>query len=164
FDVRGDRPARHIHCSRRLVVGHYRCDHSDRGRLGRAGGGQQYGSHPSRAIRPGCRDDRYRSGDVCMTKPDPATGSAWDRWQTRLLAFKDGLNEFYAGPYRQTFARAARDEEDLFMMMVFSEALGVPNPATYYTAELMPIMYERFHDWHTRMGMEHSPLDTISCC
>lgn len=99
-----------------------------------------------------------------MIKPDPDTGSIWGRWQARLSAFKNGLNEFYAGPYRQTFARAARDEEDLFMMMVFSEALGVPNPATYYTAELMPIMYERFHDWHTRMGMEHSPLDTISCC
>ena len=93
-----------------------------------------------------------------------STGSFWNRWSARLKAFGEGLNEFYARPYRQTFARAARDEEDLFMMMVFSEALGVPNPATYYTAELMPVMYERFHGWHTRMGMERSPLDTMSCC
>lgn len=82
----------------------------------------------------------------------------------RLAAFAAGLQEFYAGPYRETFARAKRDEEDLFMMMVFSDALGVPNPATYYTVELLPVVYERFHEWHRRMGMERSPLDTMSCC
>lgn len=82
----------------------------------------------------------------------------------RLRALSEGLNAFYAGPYRATFARARRDEEDLFMMMVVSDALGVPNPATYYTVELLPVVYERFHEWHRRMGMERSPLDTVSCC
>ncbi|TFH99267.1 cory-CC-star protein [Micrococcus lylae] len=82
----------------------------------------------------------------------------------RLRALAAGLEEFYAGPYRQTFASARRDEEDLFMMMVFSDALGVPNPAAYYTVELLPVVYERFHEWHRRMGMERSPLDTVSCC
>jgi hypothetical protein len=75
-----------------------------------------------------------------------------------------GLREFYVAPYRRTFARARRDEEDLFMLLVFSETLGVPNPAAWYTLELMPALYERFHDWHRRMGMEHSPLDHIACC
>jgi hypothetical protein len=42
--------------------------------------------------------------------------------------------------------------------------VGVPNPATYYTLELQPILLDRFHEWHTRMGMEHSPLDDIRCC
>ncbi len=74
------------------------------------------------------------------------------------------LQDVYAGPYRGTFARARRDEEDLFMMMVLSDALGVPNPATYYTVELLPVVYERFHEWHRRMGMERSPLDSLSCC
>ena len=59
---------------------------------------------------------------------------------------------------------ARRDEDDLFMLLVFSETLGVPNPAAWYTLELMPALYERFHDWHRRMGMEHSPLDHIACC
>lgn len=75
-----------------------------------------------------------------------------------------GLKEFYVAPYRRTFAQASREEEDLFMLLVFAESLGVPNPATYYTLELMPEMYERFHDWHTRMGIEHSPLDHVKCC
>ena len=50
------------------------------------------------------------------------------------------------------------------MLMVFAESLGVPNPAAYYTVELLPAMYERFHDWHRRMGMERSPLDHVGCC
>ncbi|GAA3712913.1 hypothetical protein GCM10022377_28390 [Zhihengliuella alba] len=82
----------------------------------------------------------------------------------RLSAFAEGLREFYMAPYRRTLARAQRDEEDLFMMLVLSEALGVPNPASYYTLELLPVLFDRFHDWHRRMGMDRSPLDSISCC
>jgi hypothetical protein len=61
-------------------------------------------------------------------------------------------------------ARLKRDEEDLFMLLVFAETLGVPNPASWYTMEMMPVLYEQFHDWHRRMGMEHSPLDHLRCC
>ncbi|WP_058835294.1 cory-CC-star protein [Luteimonas abyssi] len=82
-------------------------------------------------------------------------------WWARLQA---GLHEYYAAPYRRGIARAQRDEEDLLMLMVFSESLGVPNPAGFHTLELMPVMYDRFHDWHRRMGMERSPLEHIGCC
>lgn len=97
-----------------------------------------------------------------VTETGTAAGEAG--WRRRLAAVGRGLQEYYAGPYRATFARARRDEEDLFMMMVFSDALGVPNPASYYTVELLPVVYERFHEWHRRMGMERSPLDSLSCC
>jgi hypothetical protein len=74
------------------------------------------------------------------------------------------LREFYIAPHRGAMARARREEEDLFMLLVFGEMLGVPNPASYYTLELLPVLYERFHDWHTRMGMERSPFDGLRCC
>ncbi len=82
----------------------------------------------------------------------------------KLRAFGRGLNEFYQAPYRRAFARAQQEEEDLFMLLVFSEALGLPNPASFYTLELLPLIYEDFHAWHTRMGMERSPLNSITCC
>lgn len=82
----------------------------------------------------------------------------------RWAAFRDGLEEFYAGPYRRTFARARQDEDDLFWMVVLAEALGVPDPAAYYTAELLPALYDEFHAWHRRIGMERSPLEHIGCC
>lgn len=91
-----------------------------------------------------------------------------NRYGNRGRAWLDQIRyyaeEYYNSPYRSTIARARRDEEDVFMLMVFSEMLGVPNPATYYTLELQPLLLERFHDWHKRMGMEHSPLDHFRCC
>ena len=81
-----------------------------------------------------------------------------------LMKLEKGLHEFYVTPYRRSFARAQRDEDDLFMLLVFAESLGVPNPAAFYTMEMLPLIYDRFHEWHTRMGMERSPLDHISCC
>lgn len=83
------------------------------------------------------------------------------RWMT---AARELLTEFYVAPYRGAFARAHRDQDDLFMLFVFSELMGVPNPAAYYMLELQPILLERFHEWHLRMGMEHSPLDGFRCC
>ena len=85
------------------------------------------------------------------------------KWKTlkRWLYLAD---EFYKAPYRGAIAREKRDQDDLFMLLVFSELMGVPNPASYYTLELQPVPLEQFHDWHTRMGMEKSPLDDFRCC
>ena len=84
--------------------------------------------------------------------------------QKALRELQALLREYYAAPYRGAVARAKRDEEDLFMLLVLGEMLGVQNPASYYTIELLPVVYERFHDWHTRMGLERSPLDGFRCC
>ena len=79
----------------------------------------------------------------------------------RLLAFYD---EMYQAPYRRIERRAQRRRDDLFRLMVLSESLGVPNPAAFYTLELVPFMLEDFHEWHQRMGMAHSPLEGFRCC
>ncbi|RUO81216.1 DNA helicase [Idiomarina tyrosinivorans] len=82
-------------------------------------------------------------------------------WLGRVNAY---ATEVYNAPYRSAIARAKRDQDDLFMLLVFSELMGVPNPAAFYTLELQPLMLEQFHQWHQRMGMEHSPLDHFRCC
>lgn len=74
------------------------------------------------------------------------------------------LKEFYAAPYRREFARARRDEDDFFRLIVLSEALGIPNPASFYTIELLPVIYEDLHEWHTRMGIDRAPIEGLSCC
>jgi hypothetical protein len=88
----------------------------------------------------------------------------WERIRKRLRHAGALVREFYIAPHRGVVARAKRDEDDLFMLLVFSEMMGVPNPASFYTLELQPLMMERFHEWHTRMGMERSPLDGFRCC
>jgi len=81
-----------------------------------------------------------------------------------LGALRELLSEFYAAPFRGAVARAKRQEDDLFMLLVFSEMVGIPNPASYFTLELQPLLYEDFHEWHLRMGMDHSPLEGFRCC
>lgn len=93
-----------------------------------------------------------------LRPPSRETLRAWLH-QARHFA-----EEFYYSPYRTTIARARRDEQDLFMLLVYAEMMGIPNPAAYYTLELQPLLLERFHDWHRRMGMERSPLDHFRCC
>lgn len=78
--------------------------------------------------------------------------------------FSEGLEEFYTSPYRSTLTRAYRDENDFFMLMVFAESLGVPNPLSFYTLELLPFLLEEFHEWHKRMGMEKCPFEHFGCC
>ncbi|WP_372635938.1 cory-CC-star protein [Alcanivorax jadensis] len=86
--------------------------------------------------------------------------------KTRLFFHRLGElgAQYYNAPYRAAIARAKRDEEDLFMLLVFAEMMGVPNPAAWSTLELQPLLMDRFHEWHTRMGMERSPLDHFRCC
>ncbi|TLS38448.1 cory-CC-star protein [Pseudalkalibacillus caeni] len=85
----------------------------------------------------------------------------------KKLSFKK-LVEWYdqviSLQHKNEIARELRDEDDLFLLLLFSEMLGIPNPVYYYTLELYPYMIEKFHDWHLRMGMEKSPIDGIRCC
>ena len=88
----------------------------------------------------------------------------WAEIKKKLRWWAFLASEAYNAPYRGAVACAKRDQDDVFMLLIFSEMMGVPNPATYYALELQPILLERFHEWHTRMGMEHSPLDDFRCC
>ena len=75
-----------------------------------------------------------------------------------------GRPEFYRGPYRHWVLRERRTEDDLFMIVVLGEALGVPDPAAYYSAALLPAVWDDFHAWHRRIGIPDSPLDHVACC
>lgn len=79
----------------------------------------------------------------------------------KLVAYYEEVLEL---PHRTEIARELRAEDDMFLLMLYSEMLGIPNPVYYYTLELYPYMIEEFHDWHLRMGMEKSPLSGIRCC
>lgn len=81
-----------------------------------------------------------------------------------LKKLVDYYVEVISVPHRREIALELRDEEDLFFLLLYSEMIGIPNPAYYYTLELYPHMIEKFHEWHLRMGMEKSPMHGIRCC
>jgi hypothetical protein len=84
--------------------------------------------------------------------------------QEKWKLFMEMYDELFYVKYRRTIKKAHRDEEDLFLLLCYCEMLGIPNPVSYYTLELYPVIYERFHEWHVRMGMEQSPIAGIRCC
>lgn len=87
-----------------------------------------------------------------------------EKLQNAWRQIKQFYNEMYFVPYRQTMRREIQNEEDVFKLIAFSEMLGIPNPVSYYTLELLPFMLEDFHEWHIRMGLDKSPLDGFRCC
>ena len=89
---------------------------------------------------------------------------SWADIKKKFRRFTYLASEAYNVPYRGAVARAKREQDDLFMLLVFWEVMGVPSPATCYTLGLQPIVLERFREWHKRAGMEHSPLDDFRCC
>ena len=82
-----------------------------------------------------------------------------ERLRSGWRAFNDFYDELFYAPWRSAVARERREQEDLFLLLCFSDLLGIPNPVNYYTLELLPVMLERFHEWHLRQGMEKSPLE-----
>jgi hypothetical protein len=68
------------------------------------------------------------------------------------------------GRYEREVRQQTADLNDLFLLLCFMEAAGMPNPATLYLLEIYPYLLEQFHQWHRRMGIERSPLDGLPCC
>ena len=84
------------------------------------------------------------------------------------LLFQRRLGEILRGAALSHYERDLRQKtaelNDLFLLLCFMEAMGLPNPATLYLLEVYPYLLEQFHLWHRRMGMDHSPLGTLPCC
>jgi hypothetical protein len=85
-----------------------------------------------------------------------------------FAALRANLADILRGATRGRYERELRQQtaelNDLFLLLCFMEAAGIPNPATLYLLEVYPYLLEQFHQWHQRMGIARSPLDTLPCC
>ncbi|HEV2129828.1 MAG TPA: cory-CC-star protein [Longimicrobiaceae bacterium] len=101
------------------------------------------------------------------SEPPEAAGEPQDAAE-RLLHALRYAREVYEGmyltPYRSAIHREYLRERDLFLLLTFSELLGVPNPVQFYTLELYPELLEHFHEWHLRLGLPNAPEGGWRCC
>lgn len=85
-----------------------------------------------------------------------------------LTVFRQRLAEVLRGAALTRYERHLRQQtaelNDLFLLLCFMEAAAMPNPATLYLLEVYPYLLEQFHQWHRRMGIGRSPLDSLPCC
>ena len=86
------------------------------------------------------------------------------RWSELRRNVSDAWRGMFYLRYEQDLQREAIELNDLFMLMVYMEIVGLPNPVTLYLLELYPHLLSEFHLWHRRMGIERSPLDNLPCC
>ena len=67
-------------------------------------------------------------------------------------------------PYERVVREQTAELNELFLLLCFMEATGLPNPATLYLFEVYPYLLDQFHRWHKRIGLEHSPIASMPCC
>jgi len=46
----------------------------------------------------------------------------------------------------------AKTTEDIFLTLIFSEKIGIPNPLYYYYVELIPYLAEEIKAWEIRIS------------
>ncbi len=85
-------------------------------------------------------------------------------WATVRRNASDFFHGAAYGRYQREVRRQRLELHDLFMLLCYLELMGVPNPAALYLLDVYPLLLEEFHLWHRRMGMPHSPLDSMGCC
>ncbi len=90
--------------------------------------------------------------------------SLWQRARRRLRSAREIYEGVFIAPYRSEIHREYLRRRDLFLVLGFSDLLGVPNPLAFYTLELYPELIEQFHEWHVRMGMPEAPEGGFRCC
>ncbi len=95
--------------------------------------------------------------------PAPPRG-LWHRVRGRLSAAREIYEGIFFVPFRAQAHRAYLEERDLFLLVAFSDLLGIPNPVSFYTLELYPELVEQFHRWHRRLGMPRAPEGGFRCC
>jgi hypothetical protein len=54
-------------------------------------------------------------------------------------------------PAYENIEKEAEDAEDDLFFGCFADAFGIPNPISYYTAELLPYLADEFEQWERRM-------------
>lgn len=84
-------------------------------------------------------------------------------WRGIYEKIEELNRQFLLSKWQSGLQREAVRQQDALMAMLFLEALGVPNPTSYYTLELYPEFVESFHQWHRRMGIQTFP-DAGFCC
>lgn len=89
-------------------------------------------------------------------------------WNEQFAQYRQHLADIMQGValgrYEQVLRQQTAELNDLFLLLCFMEAAALPNPATLYMLEVYPYLLEQFHEWHRRMGIEHSPVGSLPCC
>lgn len=78
-----------------------------------------------------------------------------DKILPAIRVFLEGTFEISAS---NIIRKEAFDTNDNFILLLFGDLLGIPNPVSYYTQELLPYLAEEIEGWERRMQNRKSIL------
>lgn len=65
------------------------------------------------------------------------------------------ISDFLEGAFKvkasSVIRKEAFDLNDDFMLLLFGDFLGIPNPVSYYTLELLPYLADELESWERRI-------------
>jgi hypothetical protein len=73
-------------------------------------------------------------------------------------AVQEFLEACYKTSATGVIRKEAFDSNDNFIILLFSDLLGIPNPVSYYTLELLPYLAEELEGWERRMQNRKSVI------
>jgi hypothetical protein len=65
-----------------------------------------------------------------------------------IFDFLEGIFKIHAS---SIIRKEAFDLNDDFMLLLFGDFLGIPNPISYYSLELLPYLANEFEGWERRI-------------
>ena len=74
---------------------------------------------------------------------------------TNIGLFFKGATDFKGRAY-EMLQSEAKTEMDNFILICYSDLLGIPLPINYYTLELLPYLVNEITDWDQRMSNKKS--------
>lgn len=90
--------------------------------------------------------------------PQPDGGAGNRPWVARVRAGWHAVERFYdewfESKWRHAVRREAQTQSDTFRALLFLQSLGVDDPASYETLDVIPYLVADLHAWHQRMGRE----------
>src|SRR5690554_4705597 len=78
-----------------------------------------------------------------------------DRLKAAARFLADVNKGFFEGAKENSvriMRKDANDANDYFILLCFSDFLGIPSPASYYTLELLPYIAGEMEGWELRMA------------
>jgi len=72
--------------------------------------------------------------------------------KAKILPFiQEFLESWHRTSATGVLRKEAFDNNDNFIILLFGDLLGIPNPVSYYTLELLPYLAEELEGWERRM-------------
>lgn len=82
------------------------------------------------------------------------------RFRSAARSFRAFLYGATGFEFEREAARIRGDLENLFLVMLIGDALGLPILPPYYSLRLLPYVWESLPSWRRRMLRERHPLES----